>query len=130
MSVRLSQTSKHSHCCTLVPDFFLSLSSLFLSLSTLPRSLSPGLFLRPPFQDKEDPVCVEGRETGERTGTPAFFSLLLYSPTTTRRLTAPGGRAGRMIAAQLLAYFFTELKDDQLKKVSDPGVVVESCCVV
>ncbi|CAG5945934.1 unnamed protein product [Menidia menidia] len=30
---------------------------------------------------------------------------------------APRGRAGRMIAAQLLAYYFTELKDDQLKKI-------------
>lgn len=79
MSVRLSQTSKHSHCCTLVPDFFLSLSSLFLSLSTLPRSLSPGLFLRPPFQDKEDPVCVEGgkQERGQahRHSSPSFFTL-------------------------------------------------------
>lgn len=38
-------------------------------------------------------------------------------------LTVAGGRAGRMIAAQLLAYYFTELKDDQLKKVSKPGGV-------
>lgn len=34
-------------------------------------------------------------------------------------MTAPEGHADRMIAAQLLAYYFTELKDDQLKKVSD-----------
>lgn len=30
-------------------------------------------------------------------------------------------RGSRMIAAQLLAYYFTELKDDQLKKVSGRG---------
>lgn len=29
-----------------------------------------------------------------------------------------------MIAAQLLAYYFTELKDDQLKKVSPAGAAL------
>ena len=37
-----------------------------------------------------------------------------------RRIAAcaePPATAGRMIAAQLLAYYFTELKEDQVKKV-------------
>lgn len=32
-----------------------------------------------------------------------------------------------MIAAQLLAYYFTELKDDQLKKVGE-GATAALCC--
>ncbi|KAG7274986.1 hypothetical protein CRUP_001079, partial [Coryphaenoides rupestris] len=46
---------------------------------------------------------------------PGCYSTLAATATTQQR---PGGRADdRMIAAQLLAYYFTELKDDQLKKI-------------
>lgn len=44
------------------------------------------------------------------------FSLTSLRPSVA---DSPRIRAGRMIAAQLLAYYFTELKDDQVKKVSD-----------
>lgn len=64
----------------------------------------------PPLQD------TEGSPWGDRrTPTPGFPLVLL-------RLAAADSPAGAasMIAAQLLAYYFTELKDDQLKRVSSP----------
>lgn len=66
----------------------------------------------PPHQQTEG----SDRRGDRRNPTPGFPFVLGRS--TSQQLTAPGGRAGSMIAAQLLAYYFTELKDDQLKRVS------------
>lgn len=66
-----------------------------------------------------DPTLPPPQGQEDQRGGTGKNSLLFYSPNTLQSLTAPGGRAGRMIAAQLLAYYFTELKDDQLKKVSE-----------
>lgn len=65
--------------------------------------------LLPPLRDQEG--SARGGDRRERTSFTRRPARSL--------LTAPGGRAGRMIAAQLLAYYFTELKDDQLKKVRE-----------
>lgn len=104
-----------------VPAFFLFFASLFFSFSGRRRHLLLGSS-GPLLEGSSKRTHTHARAlSNTHSHTPSFDSVSV-------RLQRLTDSPGSMIAAQLLAYYFTELKDDQLKKVSEPATGSHDDC--